>query len=311
MKLINGDCLEEMKQIEDNSIDMILCDLPYGTLGNHPPSKWSTKDKIASWDIRLDTSELFNCYARVLRQNGKAILFCQGDYVAELINKQSNQLRFCQKAIWLKNKAGNILGCKSFLTNYFEDICIFQKPREEDKSNNYIVNKLLEQLERNNKTRQQAISLVGCTASHYFTNGKQFRLPTREKYSILKDNGFFDIEYDQLKNEYDEYLGKRFEYLDQKYPSVFNLWESGSKQKSNVFIYNKDTCNYHPTQKPLLLLEDIIKTFTNESDTILDNCMGSGSTGVACVNTNRDFIGIELDEGYFNIAKERIESITI
>ena len=88
------------------------------------------------------------------------------------------------------------------------------------------------------------------------------------------------------------------------FPSVFN--RLGANSKSNVFEYAKDSDGYHPTQKPVALLEDLIQTYSNEGDTVLDFTMGSGSTGVACVNTNRNFIGIELDENYFKIAKERI-----
>ena len=90
------------------------------------------------------------------------------------------------------------------------------------------------------------------------------------------------------------------------FPSVFNLWE-GNKYKSNILKYKKDYNGYHPTQKPVMLLEDLVKTFSNEGNLVVDLTMGGGSTGVACVNTNRDFIGIELNEGYFTIAEKRIK----
>jgi len=93
--------------------------------------------------------------------------------------------------------------------------------------------------------------------------------------------------------------------IDKKYDSTFNLWE-GNKYKSNILKYKKDYDGYHPTQKPVLLLEDLIKTFSNENDLIVDLTMGSGSTGIACRNTNRNFIGIELDQSYYDIAKARI-----
>ena len=95
------------------------------------------------------------------------------------------------------------------------------------------------------------------------------------------------------------------EKFKNEFASTFNLWE-GNKYKSNILKYKKDYNGYHPTQKPILLLEDLIKTFSNENDLIVDLTMGSGSTGVACVNTNRNFIGIELDENYFKIAEQRI-----
>ena len=128
-------------------------------------------------------------------------------------------------------------------------------------------------------------------ASHYSRAGCQFVLPTKEKYEKLQTTGFWQRPYDELK---------------EKTMPVFNLWQGG-KSKSNVLEYKKDNDGYHPTQKPVALLEDLIQTYSNEGNTVLDFTMGSGSTGVACVNTNRNFIGIELDEGYFNIAKKRIE----
>jgi site-specific DNA-methyltransferase (adenine-specific) len=98
--------------------------------------------------------------------------------------------------------------------------------------------------------------------------------------------------------------------MNEQHPSTFNLWE-GNKFKSNILKYKKDYSGYHPTQKPVLLLEDLIKTFSNENDLVVDLTMGSGSTGVACKNTNRSFIGIEKDEAYFKIAEQRINARTL
>ena len=95
--------------------------------------------------------------------------------------------------------------------------------------------------------------------------------------------------------------------IDKRFDSTFNLWDGG-KHKSNIFRYKKDYDGYHPTQKPVLLLEDLVKTFSNEGDLVVDLTMGSGSTGVACKNTGRNFVGIELDEEYFKIAQSRIGS---
>ena len=106
----------------------------------------------------------------------------------------------------------------------------------------------------------------------------------------------------------DWYLSKVKEYK-KKYAMTFNLWQGG-KSKSNVLEYSKDNDGYHPTQKPVKLLEDLIQTYSNEGNTVLDFTMGSGSTGVACINTNRNFIGIELDNTYFEIAKKRIDEAT-
>lgn len=132
---------------------------------------------------------------------------------------------------------------------------------------------------------------------HYFTNGFQFCIPTEPNYKKLQTTGYFKKDYSEIK-EIDDQFKKR-------YASTFNLWE-GNKYKSNILKYKKDYNGYHPTQKPILLLEDLIKTFSNENDLVVDLTMGSGSTGVACKNTNRDFIGIEMSEQYFNIAQNRI-----
>lgn len=132
-------------------------------------------------------------------------------------------------------------------------------------------------------------------ASHYFGDGRQFAIPSERYYKKLQETGYFQKPYEWLKNT---------NKVD--YPSTFNL--NGAKSKSNVFQYAKPSSNksVHPTQKPTELLEDLLKTFSNEDDTVLDFTMGSGSTGVACMHTNRNFIGIEKDDNYFEIAKDRI-----
>jgi hypothetical protein len=124
-----------------------------------------------------------------------------------------------------------------------------------------------------------------------------------EVFGIDKVNLFKDFE--ELKKIDTEYRTDLLKKMNEQHPSTFNLWE-GNKYKSNILKYKKDYTGHHPTQKPVLLLEDLIKTFSNENDLIVDLTMGSGSTGVACVNTNRNFIGIEQDDNYFNIAKKRI-----
>ena len=124
-----------------------------------------------------------------------------------------------------------------------------------------------------------------------------------EVFGIDKVNEF--KEFTELKKIDTEYRTDLLKQMNEQYPSTFNLWE-GKKYKSNILKYKKDYTGHHPTQKPVLLLEDLIKTFSNENDLVVDLTMGSGSTGVACKNTNRNFIGIEQDEKYFEIAKQRI-----
>ena len=146
------------------------------------------------------------------------------------------------------------------------------------------------------------------------TGSTQFSLCTEKTYQELVDvfgidkmDGF--CEWEKLKPIQEEYQEANRRNIAEKYPSVFNLWQGG-KSKSNVLEYKKDNDGYHPTQKPVALLEDLIQTYSNEGNTVLDFTMGSGSTGVACVNTNRQFIGIELDPDYFATAEKRISEAT-
>ena len=289
IQLYNGDCLELMKNIHDGSVDLVLTDPPYGviTKSTHDLKGWQNKN--IKWDSSISAEKIFADIDRVLRPNGKCVLFSQEPYTSELIAKQIPSLPFSYRAVWVKNNAGNVLGCKQNMVSYFEDICIFSC----SKGGGEVAEYMKSELEKSGLTVKKINELLGTSAmaSHYFRAGCQFALPTKEKYEKLQTTGFWQRPYDELK---------------EKTMTVFNLWQGG-KSKSNVLEYKKDNDGYHPTQKPVALLEDLIQTYSNEGNTVLDFTMGSGSTGVACVNTNRRFIGIELDEGYFNIAKERIE----
>ena len=298
IELWHGDCLELMKNIPDGSVDLVLTDPPYGTMKGI--------DDKHDWDTIIDTEKMFNELSRVLRPNGKAILFAQEPYTSTLVKSAIPSLPFIYRAVWYKNTAGNILGAKSAMVNRFEDICIFQKIVREETETHPLRPMFEKELKKSGKTKREAIALLGSTASHYFTSGIQFRLPTEENFKLLKENGFISIDFEYCRKINDDFLQQRYSKIKEETPSIFNLWQGG-KSKSNVLEYKKDNDGYHPTQKPVALLEDLIQTYSNEGNTVLDFTMGSGSTGVACVNTNRRFIGIELDEGYFNIAKKRIE----
>lgn len=306
--LWHGDCLELMKDIPDGSVDLVLTDPPYGTIKGIEKSR-ASKDcgyRACDWDEIIPTDQMFAELSRVLRPNGKAILFSQEPYTSRLITSAIPSLPFAYRAMWYKNTAGNILGAKSAMVNRFEDICIFSKIVREETETHPLRPMFEKELKKSGKTKREAIALLGSTASHYFTSGIQFRLPTEENFKLLKENGFISIDFEYCRKINDDFLQKRYSKIKEETPSIFNLWQGG-KSKSNVLEYKKDNDGYHPTQKPVALLEDLIQTYSNEGNTVLDFTMGSGSTGVACVNTNRNFIGIELDEGYFNIAKERIE----
>ena len=181
---------------------------------------------------------------------------------------------------------------------YIEDICLFRKDCNDYNGKHPLRDYFLSEKQKSGLSNKDfAIILGNGMASHYFTTKIQFACPTEENYKKLQTTGFFTLPFEEIKRIDEEYKNM--------FPSVFN--RLGANSKSNVFEYAKDNDGYHPTQKPVALLEDLIQTYSNEGNTVLDFTMGSGSTGVACVNTNRRFIGIELDEGYFNIAQKRIE----
>ena len=305
-ELWQGDCLELMKNIPDGSVDLVLTDPPYGTMKNAPIDSWVNRGEKAEWDTAIDPAKIFEQISRILRQNGKAILFSQEPYTSRLITSAIPSLPFAYRAMWYKNVSGNSLMAKSAMVSRYEDVCIFTKPHDAECTNELrdYFKRVLEFIGA--KSCKEINARLGHRkAEHcFYVTGKgkgstQFSLCTEQTYNEIvsvfcvdKMDGF--LPYTEL------------ERLNEKYTATFNLWQGG-KSKSNVLEYKKDNDGYHPTQKPVALLEDLIQTYSNEGNIILDFTMGSGSTGVACVNTNRRFIGIELDDGYFNIAKKRIE----
>lgn len=299
IELWHGDCLELMKNIPDRSVDLVLVDPPYGTVKSLGSSKdgYISNFKGNEWDVPIPTKEMFIEISRVLKSKRKAIIFSQEPYTSSLISSAIDSLPFDYRAIWYKNSSGHNLNAKHSMVNVFEDICIFSK--RTDTYDHPLKEVFNNELKKSGKSRKDAVNLVGHTANHYFTNGVQFYIPSKKNFKVLKDNGFITLDYDECVE------------IDKKYfennKGVFNLWE-GNNIKSNVLQYKKESERYHPTQKPILLLEDLIKTFSNENDLVLDFTMGSGSTGVACCNLNRKFIGIEKDDKFFEIAQNRVLS---
>lgn len=298
IKLLKGDCLIESDKIESGSVDLILTDLPYGTV----------KDlyKNTSWDVVIETEKVYKLANRILRKNGKMVLFCQEPFTSELKNKALSNVSFNQRLIWEKDSSGNMLFAKKACVNFYEDILVFSKNHETEaihplrpyfKKVMYFIGLNLKQI--NGKLgHRRAEHTFYIDSTQYGLCTEKTYLELIEVFNIDRLNGF--KEFAELKKVDTEYKIK--------YGSTFNLWE-GNKYKSNILKYKKDYTGHHPTQKPVLLLEDLIKTFSNEGDTVVDLTMGSGSTGVACVNTNRNFIGIEMDDKYFEIAEERINTI--
>lgn len=296
--LYNDDCFNILEKIEDNSIDLILCDPPYGTIKgiNKGKNKGATVKDVV-WDEKLDTDRLFSHFDRISKMGTRVILFSQEPYTSQLINKYYKSFNFNYKMIWKKNNSGNALSAKTSPLNYFEDIVVFNKKYCKNSYKELReYSKLFFSFFDKNKN-----SLKESKYTHFrSSNGYQFTIPSREIYEILSEEQ--EVKGKEWYINYDDLINIKKSY---NYNQVFNL--NGMKSKSNILEYSKDKKSIHPTQKPILLLEDLIKTFSNENDLILDFTMGSGSTGVACVNTNRKFIGIEKDVNYFNFAKDRIE----
>ena len=302
IKLYKGDCLVESDKIESGSVDLILTDLPYGTVINAPKNWTVSNEKSHTWDTVIDTNEIMKIANRILRKNGKMVLFAQDPFSTELKNKAIPNVPYSYSMIWEKNDFANALLSKKAPVNYYEDILVFSKNSTDE--NDFIRKYLRDEKAKSGLTNKDFNNLFSdytnkkgnrdrSVLEHYWGKS-QHGFPTEEIYNnVLQPTGFFKKTYKELKEE------------NKKYESTFNLWE-GNKYKSNILKYKKDYTGHHPTQKPILLLEDLIKTFSNENDLVIDLTMGSGSTGVACVNTNRDFIGIEMNDEYFNIATARI-----
>ncbi len=300
-KIIHGDCIEEMKKLEAGSIDLILTDPPYGTVTNICSSdkfKHGMKDKT-KWDEALNPKDIFNECERVLRENGTLILFSQEPYTSKLITEAHNNLPFSYRMVWIKDHFANGLIAKKAPVNYYEDILVFSKTYDQDGLNpikEYSM-KLREYL---NYSRLGMNKRLGSGMSQHFLEpeGPQFKLCTKETYQSMID--ICRIHEMQGFREFDD-----LEAVNRKFSKIFNLPE-GQKIKSNVLQYKKDYGGLHPTQKPIELLKDLIKTYSNEGDKILDFTAGSFSTLIACEQTNRNGLGIELDESYVEIGRKRL-----
>jgi len=304
-----GDCLIESDKIESGSVDLILTDLPYGTVKdiNYPNKNREGYDTTAKWDETIDTDKIMQIANRILRKNGKMVLFAQQPFTTELINKQIPNLPLNYICIWLKDNFANPLFVNKACVGYYEDILIFSKNHETEAIHPLrpYFKIVMDFIGLNKKA---IVEKIGQKADHTFrTDSTQYGLCTEKTYSELIEV-FGIAKMEGFKNFTD--LKEIDEQFKKEYASTFNLWQ-GNKYKSNVFEYRKEYNGQHPTQKPVLLLEDLIKTFSNEGNLVVDLTMGSGSTGVACKNTNRSFIGIEKDENYFKIAEQRINTRTL
>lgn len=242
-KVYNEDCLEGMKRIPDKSIDMILCDLPYGTTA-------------CKWDVIIPFVKLWEQYERVIKGNGAIILFGTEPFSSLL--RTSNLKIYKYDWFWVKNDATDAMNAKNKPMRKVEKISVF--------SNGNVANGSLLQMV-------------------YYPQGLTSATIKRQGNDYGKTGGSFKTYRPSHKPYTQEFTG---------YPN-------------DLLYFSKDSEKLHPTQKPVALFEYLIKTYTNEGETVLDNCMGSGTTAIACINTNRNYIGFEKEEKYYNIIQERIE----
>lgn len=236
--LYKGDCLKVMKQIPDKSVDMILCDLPYGTTA-------------CKWDTVIPFEPLWEQYKRIVKDNAAIVLFGSEPFSSFL--RMSNIEMYKYDLYWEKEAPTNVLQLKRRFGKNVETISVFYKKQ--------------------------------CTY-----NPQKYKHNCKKVTNVVKSG-----------------MGKLVAGNGLKPQNNYN--DDGTRYPKQVLKFNRvDKYHYiHPTQKPVALCEYLVKTYTNEGDLVLDNCMGSGTTGVACKHLNRNFIGIELDDKYFEIAKNRIE----
>ena len=236
-----GDCLELMKDIPSGSVDMILCDLPYGTTA-------------CKWDTVIPFEPLWAQYKRIAKPNAAIVLTASQPFTSALV--MSNAAMFRHEWVWIKNAGSNFANTVREPFKEHEQALVFSGGK-------WTYNKQMQH------RIGGGIHLVGKRVG----TGKQ-----------SSDNYATGL------------MGPGYECLPEL--RVPSSWQKFNRERG-----------LHPTQKPVALMEYLIRTYTNEGETVMDNCMGSGTTGVACVNTNRNFIGIEKDEGYFKIASDRINGV--
>lgn len=243
-----------MNDIPDESVDLILCDLPFGTTS-------------CAWDTIIPFEKLWEHYKRIIKQYAPIVLFGSQPFTSNLVC--SNISMFREELVWLKNKPASGMQANQKHMKIHENIVVFSKQ-----------------------------------AKHTYNPQKWL---VAEKEFLTQRKTFRENEYIG-NNIYSPTTRTRKPDTGERNPiSIVSARVPFTPQ--NKKIYSDDIeIRHHPTQKPISLLEYLIKTYSNEGETVLDNCMGSGSTGVACVNTNRNFVGIELNEDYFNIAQDRIQN---
>ena len=266
VKLYHGDCLVKMNEIAEDSVDLILCDLPYGTT-DRKGIKDKGDNRLLAWDTVIPLDKLWDQYKRVLKPNGTVVLTADQPFTSQLI--VSNIDWFKYEWIWRKKKTTGFLLANYRPMKQTEDVVVFSP----------------------------AGAAAASRHGGNMTYNPQGLIEKRvKKKNSAKRLGKF------LHNP--EHMGAGNKLLhDTDYEQKYTNYPS------EIIEFGLDKDSIHPTQKPVALMEYLIKTYTNEGEVVLDNCMGSGTTGVACINTNRKFIGIEMNDDYFNMAADRINNI--
>lgn len=243
MKLLLGDCLELMKQIPSASVDMVMCDLPYGTTA-------------CRWDAVIPFQPLWFQYQRICKHNAAVVLTASQPFTSALIMSNPEDFKYCW--VWVKNRPTNFAHAKNKPMKKHEDICVFSKGTT------------VHATQSADRMTYNPQGLVECdiTADYKGKSNSDVHFSPRASHG-------------------------KYHRTATGYPHT-------------ILEFSTDMLNLHPTAKPVALMEYLIRTYTNAGDTVLDNTMGSGTTGVACANTGRDFIGIERDPEYFAIAEKRI-----
>ncbi len=243
-QLYHGDCLELMKDIDDKSIDMILCDLPYGTTA-------------CKWDSIIPFEPLWEQYHRIIKDNGAIVLTASQPFTSALV--MSNVKNFKYEWIWHKSKCGSAFTSKYRPQQKHESVLVFSK--------------------NNKKTIYNPQMVEGEKYYRKRKSNKNGEKPNNHKLGVISES-------ETINN------GTR-------YPSTVQYFQQKWRRQDQL----------HPTQKPVALFEYLIKTYTNEGDLVLDNCAGSGTTAIACINTNRNYILMEKEQIYFDVANKRIEEL--
>ncbi len=322
MELHNNDCFEIFKDIKKSSVDLVVVDLPYG-------------QTACDWDTCIDLKKMWADLKIICKQNAIYCFFCTTKFGISLIN--SNPRWFRYDLVWEKSRAIGFLSANKSPLRKHEMIYIFSNPNNNDLENN----KNLELREYAakvkkyiNKPNKEIYLILGNQGvDHFFRiNSTQFGLPTLKTYNELIDHFYINhmegfIPYGRMRNMWEitnpktykpqKTKGKPYKTSGSKYKNnktdLYGKHETialenktGDRHPTSILKFNNPKKSLHSTQKPVALCEWLIKSYSDENDLILDFTMGSGSTGVACKNTNRRFIGVEMDKEIFKIAHKRL-----